>query len=162
MWNCRPNPLASTSACRAVQFYRSSAPLPASARDHILASAHNLDVLLLRNGWTIDRPQDPITTIAGSILTKPVAPFTSTQVVPYHENIGGISCNLIIQFSGPNDGVSPGIVSVNEFSCQQAVSIVIPHIFTHAADPGYGGGMRAWANTAGSVPNCRPCQASWS
>jgi hypothetical protein len=147
MWNCRPNPLASTSACRAVQFYRSSAPLPASARDHILASAHNLDVLLLRNGWTI---------------AKPVAPFTSTQVVPYHENIGGISCNLIIQFSGPNDGVSPGIVSVNEFSCQQAVSIVIPHIFTHAADPGYGGGMRAWANTAGSVPNCRPCQASWS
>ncbi|MDB5182397.1 MAG: hypothetical protein JWO47_181 [Candidatus Saccharibacteria bacterium] len=118
--------------CQDVNFYKyNPEALPDSSRSRIASEAAYLDKILAQNGWTIDRPQDEIKTIEGSIPTTALQRFYGGGQVPFHKNIGAISCNLEIWFGGPTDGISPGAVNVNRFSCQQHISYPMLHISNH-------------------------------
>lgn len=112
-------------------------PLPDSSRSEVVAQAAVLDKTLTKNGWVIDRPQDKIKTVAESIPTEPLEPFHGDGV-PFHKNIGTISCNLKVSFSGPTDGVSPGVIIIDQFSCQQNTSYFMLHASSHT-NQGFGG-----------------------
>lgn len=105
--------------------YESSAgPLPASLREDVVAQAETLDSLLEQNGWKPDRPQDKEHTVVDTIPSAPLEAFHGKQI-PFHKNVrDGISCNLVIGFSGPTDGTSPGEVNVTRFSCQKHYSFL--------------------------------------
>jgi hypothetical protein len=95
------------------------------------ANANSLEALLRHDGWSLDRPQDPITRLAG------INPYTAANggkggTIPYHKNIGSISCNLDINFDGLNIalGNTPGMLWVNEFSCSQHIHSDLVRYFT--------------------------------
>ncbi len=116
------------TTCQNFQIYRYSfTPLPASSRQQVLYEANKLDSLLKRYGWTADRQQDKIKTVAASVPTTPLAAFYVSEV-PFHKNIGNISCNLEISFEGPTQGISPGSINVNEFSCRQYFTYFMLHL----------------------------------
>lgn len=120
------------SICTRFPVYKyNPAPVPAASRQTVLQNARKLDELLRKNGWTADRPQDPIRTIEASVPTSNLAPHY-VQQVPFHKNIGYISCNLEIVFSGPADARSPGAINLNFFSCQQNISYFEPQVRTKA------------------------------
>lgn len=124
--------------CQALRVYAYSAtPLPASSRAKVLDEARVLDQALKANGWTADRQQDSIKTIAASVPTSPRDEF-HTGGVPFHKNIGDISCNLEVDFGGPTDGASPGTINVNRFSCQQNIAYFMPHLSNYT-NTGFGG-----------------------
>lgn len=102
-------------------------PLSPDARASTVSAAARLDQLLKQRGWQLDRPGDPITTIAGSVPAEPLAPDTSSQAVPMHKNVGPVSCNLSITFLGPTDGDSPGIV-LPQFTCRQDIRYFELHL----------------------------------
>lgn len=112
-------------------------PLPAVSRAKVVAEARALDQALAQNGWTADRPQDAAHTVESAIPTAPLAQFIVNEV-PFHKNVNGASCNLVVEFGGPTDGTSPGVININDFSCQQNVSY--PQLnFTNYVDQGFGG-----------------------
>lgn len=124
--------------CQNVNSYKyNQEPLADSARAKIVDEAAVLDKVLAQNGWTIDRPQDPAKTVVASIPSTPLEPFHLAGV-PFHKNIGNISCNFEVEFSGPTDGISPGAININQFSCQQNVTYFMLH-FTNYTNPGFGG-----------------------
>jgi hypothetical protein len=126
-----------TTLCQAFRVYPyNPTHIPAERRQDIAAHAKELDGLLKAHGWTVDRPNDPITTIAGSLPSAPLPAGYSTQSVPFHKNVGEISCNLKISFTGPSNGQSPGIIMVDEFSCQQNSSCFQFHPDGPWASPG--------------------------
>jgi hypothetical protein len=114
-----------------------TAPLPASSREKVVVSAIALDKALIKNGWQADRPQDKAHTVAAAIPTFPLAAFHVVQV-PFHKNVGGISCNLDVEFGGPTDGTSPGVIGINRFSCQQDISYFMLHVSNYT-NQGFGG-----------------------
>ncbi|MDB5185182.1 MAG: hypothetical protein JWN38_990 [Candidatus Saccharibacteria bacterium] len=117
--------------CQNVNVYTyNSEPLSDSSRSRVVTEASLLDKTLVQNGWTADRPQDKIKTVAASIPTTSLQPL-HTDGVPFHKNIGNISCNLEVTFSGPSDGISPGAINVNQFSCQQNISYFMLHPSSH-------------------------------
>jgi hypothetical protein len=123
--------------CQAFRIYPyNPTPVPAERRQDIAVHAKELDRLLKSRGWTLDRPNDSVTTIVGSLPSTPLQTGYSTQSVPLHKNIDGVSCNLKISFTGPTDGQSPGIVMVDEFSCQQNSSYFQFHPGGPWASPG--------------------------
>lgn len=102
-------------------------PISTKARSDYPANAARLDSLLRQNGWVNDRPNDSVTTIAGS------NPYLSRNngiggEVPFHKNTGSISCNLEIDFRSLDDPIAPAAINVNEFSCSQHVSFFMPHL----------------------------------
>lgn len=104
-------------------------PISTSAKNSYVSNATKFDALLKQNGWVNDRPHDAITTLVAS---DPYLPQNGGNGgdVPFHKNIGSISCNLEIDFEGlwfPDNPI-PGSISVNEFSCQQTVKVFMPHI----------------------------------
>lgn len=112
----------------AVYNYNES-PISAAAKNNYPSNAAKFDQLLKENGWVNDRPQDPVTTLAGS---NPYSPQNAGQggSVPFHKNIGSISCNLKINFNplnDPNNPAAPGAINVNEFSCSQNIRFFMPH-----------------------------------
>ncbi len=111
-----------------VNYAYNPTPLPASARASVKAAAASLDRTLKAHGWVVDRPQDAITSVEGSLPSKPRSDGFVAGEVPFHKNIGDISCNFEVEFDGPTDGVSPGIIIPNEFSCQQNVTYADIHM----------------------------------
>ena len=117
--------------CQDVNVYKyNPEPLSDSSRSKVATEAALLDKALAQNGWTADRPQDKIKTVAASIPTTSLQPFHENGV-PFHKNIGNISCNLEVSFSGPSDGFSPGVMNINQFSCQQNISFFMLHASSH-------------------------------
>lgn len=113
----------------AVYGYNQS-PISVTAKNNYAHNAAKFDQLLKENGWANDRPQDSVTSLAGS------NPYSSQNggrggSVPFHKNIGSISCNLKIDFNplnDPSNPVAPGAINVNEFSCSQNVTFFMPHL----------------------------------
>jgi len=106
-----------------------SQPISASAKQNYAANAAKLDALLKSRGWSNDRPHDAITTLAAS------NPYSAQNggvggSVPFHKNVGAVSCNFEITFSGLSSSASatPGAINVNQFSCQQNISFAALHI----------------------------------
>ncbi len=110
--------------CKDTQAFKyNPVPLPDSSRSEIVTEATRLDKALVQNGWAVDRAQDTTKTIAASIPTAPVAAFHGGGV-PFHKNIGDISCNLEVRFSGPTDGVSPGVITINRSRANKILRIL--------------------------------------
>ncbi len=110
-------------------------PISETAKDHYPVNAARFDQLLKQNGWINDRPQDAVTTLVES---NPYLPQNNDQggEVPFHKNIGSISCNLEISFNplnNPNNPAAPGSINVNEFICQQDVGFFLPSLTTWQA-----------------------------
>lgn len=105
-------------------------PISRTAKASYPVNAARFDQLLKQNGWVNDRPHDPVTTLSDS------NPYLSQNAgrggsVPFHKNIGSISCNLEIDFNplnDPNNPVAPGAINVNEFSCSQNIKFFMPHL----------------------------------
>lgn len=113
--------------CEVGRTYTTSVkPRTDASRAEVLAKAKALDAALNAQGWVADRQQDAVKTVADAVPSAPLASFHSISV-PFHKNIGSTSCNLEVFFTGPSDGVSPGMVDVNRFSCQQNASYFMPH-----------------------------------
>lgn len=122
--------------CQAFTTYPFMAtPISAQAKQNLAVNAARLDELLQSRGWAPDRPQDPITTIVGS------NPYTAQNggqggQVPFHKNIGPISCNLEIVFSDLVGFTAPGAINVNQFSCQKQIKFFAPSLSTRTNPPG--------------------------
>lgn len=99
---------------------------PESERTNLISTAATLDKALQQNGWEADRPQDQVHAVAAAIPTAPHAPFQSASI-PFHKNVGAISCNLTLQFDGSTDGISLGTININEFLCRQNISYFTLH-----------------------------------
>lgn len=112
--------------------YQFSKPSQTSI-DKLPGNITHLDALLAQNGWQIDRPQDDIKSIEASSSYSAANGGVGGQV-PFHKNVGAISCNLIIVFDPlpsqmlSGQTVSPGAINVNQFSCQQTVSYPMLHM----------------------------------
>jgi hypothetical protein len=91
------------------------------------ASATKLDHLLQESDWINDSPRDSPVNLA-FIASINVGAYTILSV-PFHKNLGGISCNLEIGFSsvGASLTTSTGSLDVNEFSCSEQ-HIIYPEI----------------------------------
>lgn len=113
-------------------------PLPDASRPAVLTIASQLDQKLRQNGWTPDRPHDVVTTVRGSVPSTPLPSFYSSDEVPFHKNVGTVSCNFEVDFEGPSDGISPGIILASRMSCQQNVSFFMPST-TNWVNSGFGG-----------------------
>jgi hypothetical protein len=104
-------------------------PISQAAKNTYATNAAKLDQLLKQNGWVNDRPHDQITSLVAS---NPYAPQNGGLGgdIPFHKNIGAISCNLEIDFEGLShaDTVDPGSISVNDFGCQQTITYFMPHL----------------------------------
>lgn len=107
-------------------YHYSFSPMSPSVRNSFPANAAHFDALLKQNGWVNDRPQDAVTTIAGS---DPYAPGNGGLGgdVPFHKNVGDISCNMEVDVSGLKDPVSPNTVNLNTFSCSQTITFSMYH-----------------------------------
>lgn len=102
-------------------------PISLTAKNNYAINAAKFDKLLKQNGWVNDRPHDPITTLAGS---NPYLPQNNGlgDGVPFHKNIGSISCNLEIDFSSLSELVGPGSININGFGCSQTIKFPMPHL----------------------------------
>jgi hypothetical protein len=90
-------------------------------------NAAKFDELLKQNGWVPDRPHDPIVSLAASNPSLPQNGGLGGSV-PFHKNIGAISCNLEIDFQGLSEPIDPGSINVNDFGCQQTITYFMPHL----------------------------------
>jgi hypothetical protein len=104
-----------------------TAPISTTALASYPANASTFDTLLKQNGWLNDRPRDPVTTLVDS------NPYLAQNggvgaEVPFHKNVGAVSCNLEVTFNSLSDDTSPGSIDATEFSCQQTVRLFMPHI----------------------------------
>jgi len=121
--------------CEAYQNYRwSFSPVSDAAKTSYPDNASKFDALLKENGWVLDRPQDKVTTIAGSSPDLVGNGGVGGQV-PFHKNIGRgrdfISCNLQVDVQGYQGGaaVNPAwTINVNEFSCSQHIYFFTFHL----------------------------------
>jgi hypothetical protein len=91
--------------------------------------AAKLDALLAQRGWRPDRPQDKDHTLVS------IDPFTPQNgsiggALPLHKNIGPVSCNLEVDYHGPAEIGTPGVLDINEFVCGKR--IVYPMLHIHA------------------------------
>jgi hypothetical protein len=101
-------------------------PITSYYQTNFPANAAKFDTLLKQNGWVNNRPHDAVTTIAAS------NPYLATNAgvgaeVPFHKNIGAVSCNLEVSFSSLFESIGPGSIDVNQFSCQQTIQLLMPH-----------------------------------
>lgn len=122
----------STQRCATYSTYTyNDQPLSAEKQATYSQHAAKLDALLAARGWTPDRPQDTIKTLASSNPYLASNGGTGGQV-PFHKNIGAISCNLEIDYNGLDSttGPSPGALNVNQFSCQEEFSYTQFHLLT--------------------------------
>ena len=116
------------SQCTSFRAYDyDGAPFPASQRSQVVDHAKQLDKILADNGWMADRQQDKIKTVADDIPASALEAYHGNPIA-FHKNIGAVSCNLRIDFSGPTDGASPGVLTVDQFSCQQDATYLMPHM----------------------------------
>jgi hypothetical protein len=85
-------------------------------------NAVNFDTLLQANGWINDSPKNGRVNLT-SISSVDTSAYTEMSV-PFHKNIGSISCNLDIDFGtlGSPLTASTGSLNVNEFSCSQDIA----------------------------------------
>lgn len=120
-----------TSAyCDELAVYTYNATANTKTIDALKQAARTLDQQLKKQGWTIDRPQDPYKTLeqgADYAYTKQFAPYVGVQI-PYHKNIGSISCNLRITFGGSRSGSDVPGVSVDDFRCSQRITYIAPRL----------------------------------
>ena len=124
--------------CQHVNLYAYNPnPLPDSSRSKIIAEAALLDKALAQNGWKVDRPQDKAKTVVTSIPTISLESFHGGGV-PFHKNIGNISCNFEVSFVGPTDGTSPGVINIYLFSCQQNITYFMIRASNYV-NKGFGG-----------------------
>jgi hypothetical protein len=102
-------------------------PISTTAQASYPVNAAKFDTLLKKNGWVNNRPHDDTTTVAGSdpYLTQNAGVGAE---VPFHKNVGAVSCNLEVDFNSLSDEADPGSINVNQFSCQQSVRLFMPHI----------------------------------
>lgn len=104
-------------------------PISETAKNNYAVNAAKFDELLRQNGWVNDRPHDSVTTLVDS---NPYLAQNGDQggSVPFHKNIGLVSCNLEIDFNplnNPDNPAAPGSINVNQFSCQQTIKFFMPH-----------------------------------
>ncbi len=100
--------------------YSSSTGLPSD----YLANATKLDQLLQANGWINDSMKN------NRVDFTSLDPVTAAQPgdidLPFHKNIGTISCNLDVVFSSLNYPSplmsSSGSLNINTFSCSEQMS----------------------------------------
>lgn len=95
-------------------------------------SAKALDNALIQNGWSADRPQDSTKTIYDLVNSdvKKLDSSTTGFSVPFHKNIGSISCNLDITISLAQDNKSISAINLNTFTCSQSFSYPRLHFDT--------------------------------
>lgn len=120
-----------TSAdCSELVVYGYNSATPPTTITVLEQTAHALDLQLKKEGWTIDRPQDPYKTLeagAAYVYDKQLTPFVGVEV-PYHKNIGPISCNLRIWFEGSRSDSRVPVANVNDFRCSQGVTYFAPRL----------------------------------
>lgn len=118
--------------CSAFVTYRFDTAAPsASTLKNYTTNANKLATILQKDGWVQDRPQDKLT------LTS-INPYSSANdgeggEMPYHKNIGPISCNLEVTFDSLNfpQNPDPGALNINGFSCSKTVQYLMPSLGAH-------------------------------
>lgn len=137
-FNCGDEQLTrwqSKMLCRAYQNYSwNFSSISSAAKEAYPRNAAKFDELLRENGWTSDRPQDRITSLAESNPDLPSNGGIGGEV-SFHKNIGHgknfISCNLQIDVQGYQSGIAAEpawTINVNEFSCDQHIHFLAFHL----------------------------------
>jgi hypothetical protein len=102
-------------------------PISTAAQAKYSVNAAKIDLLLKQNGWINDRPHDAITTLVDSNPYLPLNGGVGAEV-PFHKNIGTVSCNLEVDFNSLSGEIDPGSINVNYFSCQQKIRLFMPKV----------------------------------